>query len=385
MNRLILILLISIFLVGCQPVGTTTPISPSATTLSPTANIPPTLSDNFNNHIDQLQDFIDGLVNDDKFSGAVLVALNGKPVFQEAYGMANREKQIPNNLDTKFNLGSMDKMFTAVAIMQLVEQGKVSLQAKAGEYLPDYPNREVVDAVTIHQLLTHTSGMGDYFNHESYPDVHDKLRSIEDYLPLFVDTPLLFQPGLKFSYSNSGFIVLGLIIEAVSGESYYDYVRTHIFEPAGMKDTACYEVDAGTPNLAIGYTTYDHEWNDTGVITDNSWFIPMRGASAGGGYSTTPDLLAFANALMGYRLLTEESTALLLKGKVDREANVKYAYGFGDSMIAGHRMVGHSGGAEGICSFLNIYPELGYTFVVLSNTDSGCFLVQDYIENTILN
>jgi len=335
--------------------------------------------------IDEFQDFLEELVENDKFSGAVLVALDGKSVFHEAYGMANWEKQIPNNLDTKFNLGSMDKMFTAVAIMQLVEQGRISLQAKAGEYLPYYPNREVIDSITIHQLLTHTSGMGDYFNHESYPDVHNKLRSLDDYLPLFVDTPLLFQPGLKFRYSNSGFIVLGLIIEAVSGESYYDYVRAHIFEPAGMKDTACYEVDAGTPNLAIGYTTYDHEWNDTGVITDNSWFIPMRGASAGGGYSTTSDLLAFANALMGQRLLNAESTTLLLKGKVDREANVKYAYGFVDSTIAGHRMVGHGGGAEGICSFLNIYPELGYTFIVLTNTDSGCRLVQDHVENAFLN
>ena len=161
----------------------------------------------------------------------MLIALDGEPILKQAYGMADRALDLPNQVDTKFNLGSMDKMFTAVAVMQLVEQGRLALDDTIADRLPDYPNQEVAKAVTIHQLLTHTSGLGDYSESDRSEELH---RSDQEWgtSPLFVDAPLEFEPGKQFRYSNSGFMVLGLIIEEVTGQSYYDYVRLNISSPA---------------------------------------------------------------------------------------------------------------------------------------------------------
>jgi CubicO group peptidase (beta-lactamase class C family) len=319
-----------------------------------------------------------------RFSGAVLIALDGKPIWQEAYGMADRTREIPNQIDTKFNLGSMDKMFTAVAIMQLVEQDRLSVDDKIADVLPDYPNRQVAEAVTIHQLLTHTSGMGDWSESELFPDLHDQIRGVEDYLPLFVDTPLEFEPGDHFGYSNSGYIVLGLIIERITGQSYYDYVRASIFEPSGMIHTAAYMLDEDVPNLAIGYTRYDANGNETDEIRDNSSVMPMRGGPAGGGYSTVEDLLRFRNALLDHQLLSPESTELLLQGKVTLDDQVQYAYGFFDRIVENQRVVGHGGGAPGICDFMDIYLDRGYTFVVLTNSDSDCLAAREAIKKAMV-
>jgi len=206
-----------------------------------------------------------------------------------------------------------------------------------------------------------------------------------DYLPLFIDTPLQFQPGAQFSYSNSGFIVLGLIIEDVSDQSYYDYVRENIFEPSGMLNTACYELDAGTPNLAIGYTALDWGGNETNQISDNNFVMPMRGGSAGGGFSTTQDMNAFRNALLNHQLLSPESTKLLMRGKVELAKNVQYAYGFFDRRVQGYRVVGHGGGFPGICSIFGMNLDLGYTTVVLSNSDHDCMAANEFIMDTLLN
>jgi CubicO group peptidase (beta-lactamase class C family) len=331
-----------------------------------------------------IESFLEELAAAGEFSGSVLIAHQGAPVFGEAYGQADRSLNIPNQVDTKFNLGSMDKMFTAVAIMQLVEEGKLALDETLGTVLPDYPNPEIAGAVTIHQLLIHTSGLGSYFDSPRYLESHDQIRSLQDYLALFAGTPALFPPGSQFGYSNSGYIVLGLVIEAVSGQSYYDYVRDHILEPSGMPDTACYEVDGDIPNLAIGYTTRDAEGNETGEITDNFAALPLRGGSAGGGYSTAPDLLSFTNALLGHQLLSPDSTELMLEGKIEIADNVQYAYGFFDRVVRGRRMVGHGGGFPGICSLLASYPQLEYTVIVLSNSDGDCLGANEFIIATLL-
>lgn len=365
----------------------TEPPTPTQTAASPThTSVPATETTHPPTEMPELAilSFLENRVVAGEFSGAVLIAQDGIPVLQEAYGLADRSPEITNQIDTKFNLGSMDKMFTAVAIMQLMEQGKLNLHEKIGEYLPNYPNPEIADTVTIHELLIHTSGLGNYFDNPLYLDRHDQIRSIADYLSLFVDTPLQFQPGSQFAYSNSGYIVLGLIIEAVSGQSYYDYVREHIFEPSGMRDTACYELDAGTPNLAIGYTTFDWNRNETGQIIDNASMLPMRGGSAGGGYSNAPDLLSFSNALLNYQLLSPESTELVMKGKIQIGDEVQYAYGFFDRIVQGYRKVGHGGGFPGICSILSIYPELEYTIIILSNSDDDCLKVDEIITETLL-
>lgn len=183
-----------------------------------------------------IEAYLKTLAATDQFSGAVLIAKNGKPIFEQAYGLASKAFNVPNRVDTKFNLASINKMFTAVAIAQLVEQGKLSFDAPVIKYLPDYPNKAVAEKVTIHQLLTHTSGLGDYFN-EKFEAKKSRLRAVQDYFSLFVDDPLRFEPGTKWRYSNAGFIVLGAIIEKVSGQDYFDYVREHIFKPAGMNNT----------------------------------------------------------------------------------------------------------------------------------------------------
>ena len=328
----------------------------------------------------EISDSMESLTSRQGFSGVVLVAHEGEPLFMGAYGLANRALGIPTQIDTKFNLGSMDKMFTAVAILQLVEQGELSLDDTIADHLPEYPNQQVAEAVTIDQLLTHRSGMGDWSESEPFPDLHDQIREVADYLPLFVDTPLEFEPGDRFRYSNSGYIVLGLIVESVTGTSYYDHVRTTIFEPSGMTNTAAYELDAGVPNLAVGYTNMAIDGSKLDEITDYHFAMPMRGGPSGGGFSTVEDLLAFGNALLAHQLLSPESTELLLEGKVRLNEQAQYAYGFIDRMLDNQRVVGHGGGAPGVCCMMDIYLEWRTTLVVLSNSDSDCLAPSEAIR-----
>jgi len=169
----------------------------------------------------------------DHFSGAVLVVKDGKPVLSEADGLADREHKIPNTLKMKFRIGSMNKMFTAVSTLQLVQAGKLGLQDPIGKYLTDYPNKDVAAKVTIHQLLTHTGGTGDIFGPEF--EAHRlELRTLTDYIKLYGKRDLKFEPGSRWEYSNYGFVLLGAIIETVSGQSYYEYVREHIYAPVDV-------------------------------------------------------------------------------------------------------------------------------------------------------
>jgi CubicO group peptidase (beta-lactamase class C family) len=316
-----------------------------------------------------IESLLDTQAAEDRFSGAILIAKNGKPLFKKAYGVANKITGQTNRTDTKFNLGSMNKMFTAVAVAQLAEQGKLSFDDKVGKYLPDYPNADVRDKVTIHQLLTHTAGLGSYWN-KRFDERRTTIRTVNDYLSLFAEDKLLFEPGARFQYSNSGFIVLGAIIEKVSAMSYYDYVREHIYKPAGMSNTDAYESSVATPNLAMGYTKND-EHSDAPLAKrkENTDSRPNRGGPAGGGYSTVEDLVNFANALTTNRLLSAKYTALVTTSKVEMGPGAKYAYGFGDIPVDGKRTIGHNGGAPGISADLSIFTESGYTVAMMANYD----------------
>lgn len=339
-----------------------------------------------------------------EFSGAVLVARDGHVIFENAYGLANREGRIPNTVNTKFRFGSMGKMFTAVAILQLVEQGKLQLDAPVSRYLQNYPAKDVA-AVTIHQLLTHTGGTGDIFSPE-FEQHREQLKELSDYIALYGNRGLKFAPGAQWDYSNYGFILLGRIIEIVSGESYYDYVREHIFEPARMLSTGNLPEDRHLANLAVGYTRggglilmppkpkssntapvvktlpprpgpdnrLSHEPPNMDVhqpLRPATSTLPYRGSSAGGGYSTVEDFLRFAQALGSHKLLNAHDTDLLTEGKVSTpRAGVKYAYGFEEQTLAdGLRTVGHGGGAPGTNGRLFILPASGYVVAVLSNLD----------------
>jgi D-alanyl-D-alanine carboxypeptidase len=306
---------------------------------------------------------------DDRFSGVALVAKGDRVIFNKAYGLADKANNIPNNLDTKFNLGSMNKMFTSVAIAQLVQAGKLSYDTTLAKVLPEYPNKEVAVKITVHQLLTHTSGLGDFFKPEFFQN-REKYRNPKDYFPIFANDPLRFEPGKDWSYSNAGFIVLGAIVENASGQNYFEYVRDHIFAPAGMKDTASYAVHDIVPNLGTGYTRFDNG-DPLGIEPrrNNVMTLPMQGSPAGGGYSTAPDLLRFAQALRAHKLVSAELTEKLTSGKVDTPMGARYSYGFIEEMIDGKSVRGHSGGAPGINSYLNIFWDGSYTVIVQGNYD----------------
>lgn len=298
-----------------------------------------------------------------RFSGTVMVAKNGKAIFAGAYGLSDRAKNIPNQIDTRFRNGSMNKMFTATAILTLVQAGKISLDAPLGTYLTDYPNKTVASKVTIHHLLTHTGGTGDIFGPE-FMAHRLELKTHQDYLNLYGKRDLLFEPGSKWQYSNYGFVLLGAVIEKVSGQSYYDYVREHVYQPAGMTLTASEPEEQPVPNRSIGYM----RGRGSSELQPNSETLPYRGMAAGGGYTTVGDLIRFATALMNHTLLNQKYTDLLLTGKVDALGG-RYAYGMVDRTVNGQRAVGHGGGAPGMNGDLLFFPQSGYAVAVLANLD----------------
>jgi D-alanyl-D-alanine carboxypeptidase len=305
------------------------------------------------------------------FAGAVLVAHEGKPIFTGAYGMADRANAEPNKLTTRFRMGSMNKMFTATAIMQLVQAGKIKVDDPLGKFLTDYPNKDVASKVTIHHLLTHTGGTGDIFGPE-FESHRLQLRTLNDYIKLYGARGLAFEPGTKWDYSNYGFILLGAIVEKVSGQSYYDYVRDHIFTPAGMTRTGSEPEDAAVPDRAIGYMGMGES------SKPNTETLPYRGTSAGGGYTTVEDLLRFATAVTEHKLLNEHYTALMTTAKPET-GDSHYAYGFEDDTVGGVRSFGHGGGAPGMNGNLRIFPQTGYVLVALANMDRGAQRASNWI------
>jgi D-alanyl-D-alanine carboxypeptidase len=259
----------------------------------------------------------------------------------------------------------MNKMFTGVAILQLAEAGKVELTATVGEYLTGYRNGDVAAKVSIHHLLTHTGGTGDIFG-PPFQAHRLQLRTLDDYVQLYADREPEFEPGSRWQYSNYGYILLGALIEKVTGQTYYDYVRAHIYEPAQMTATESQPEHQPVPGLSVGYTKPP----GTASWVPNSETLPYRGTSAGGGYSTAGDLARFAWALLGHQLLRPDSTQLLLTGKADPGPGARYAYGFAVLRDSdGNRSVGHGGGAPGMNGDLRIYPQSGYLVVVLANID----------------
>ncbi|MEQ8768468.1 MAG: serine hydrolase [Planctomycetota bacterium] len=306
----------------------------------------------------------------ERFSGTVLLAKGENVLFEGAYGLASRRYGVAMQIDTKLNIGSMNKMMTGVAICQLVEQGRLSFADPVGKYLPDYPNADVREKVTIHHLLTHTSGLGSYWN-EEFEARRAQLRTVVDLIPLFAEDPLRFEPGARFGYSNSGPVLLGRILEVVTGQSYYDYIRKHVTGPAGMKGTDCYETDDPVPNLAMGYMRMgaDGRPDPSAPLRSNLFAHSVRGGPAGGGYSTVGDLQRFALAIMNHRLLGEEMTKTLLEGKVELGPGVSYAYLFDDSHLGPVHFYGHNGGGPGINGELTFFPGSGYVLAVLSNID----------------
>ncbi len=344
--------------------------------------------------VKEIEVFVNKTAAADAFSGTILVAKDGKPIYKTARGFASKAYDYRNRIDTKFNLASIGKNFTAVSIMQMVEQSKISLTDTVGKHLPDYPNKDVREKITIHHLLSHTSGLGELYS-DKYVCRKGALRQVKDYFPLFENDPkpFSFEPGMRWQYSNTGYIILGAILEKASGENFFDYVKNHIFKPSGMTNTDYYEADMDTPNLATGYTnTIDLGDNNydfrLGERRNGSQMATVKGNPQGGTFSTTEDLWRYSLALKSNKLISAKSLDLMTSVKVTARkfdaGQTYWGYGFELENIEGQRVMGHTGGDFGVSSVIRMYPDSGnYTVVVLSNYDRGgqiaIFKIQELI------
>jgi D-alanyl-D-alanine carboxypeptidase len=273
------------------------------------------------------------LVAKDIFSGNVLVAKDGKIVYQSSYGFSDRANKVPNDFATRFNLGSINKTFTQAAIEQLIARGKLSLTDTVAKLLPDYP-QETTRAATVEQLLQHTAGVADFFGEEFTRMAKDRFRSNADYYKFVSALKPLFASGTRRQYCNGCYIVLGAIIERISGISYEQYIQENIFRPAGMTATGPLQTDGINPNVATGYTQAGD-----GHLRSNVLMYGASGCAAGGGYATATDLLSYADAR--------------LHGRIPD--------------VAPSQEVGIAGGAPGINSVLE--QNGSWTVIVLSNLD----------------
>lgn len=313
----------------------------------------------------QIENYLDNL-KDSEFSGTILVAHNDTIIAQRAYGLASIEYDVKNQIDTKFNIASITKMFTAVAVLQLFEQRKIALNKPLEEYLPDYPNQIVRNSVTTHQLLTHTSGLNNFYVNDLAMIKNKDYKNISDFISLFANDSLLCPPGTKYNYSGSGFMVLGLLIEQLSGENYYDYIQKHILEPSGMTKTSAIQVDSIIKNKASGYTS---EFGKSENLKRNDYYL-TKASPAGFYYSTIEDLFKFSKALRNYQLLNKATTNLMLQPKV-KGYNTHLGYGIDIDNRYNQTIIGHSGGWYGIHCELMDFLDDHYTIVILSNIDDG--------------
>jgi CubicO group peptidase (beta-lactamase class C family) len=303
----------------------------------------------------------------DQFSGSVLIAQNGHVLYVNAFGEADKDQHVKNTPNTKYNIGSIGKTFTAISILQLEEQGLLKTTDPVMKHLPDFPFGE---KITIHHLLTHTAGTYNYFAHPDFGTQFFKIRSVSDALPLIYEQPLRFsKPGEQFLYSNSGIVILGAVIEKISSKSYPDYIKEHILIPAGMNNTGIHYLEEIVENRAVGY----HK-SPSGRIQRNIFMVPP--ANADGGIETTVyDMLAYDQALYSEKLISKESK---------RKMFTPFLNGYGYCMRIrkeyGNMVVGHKGGAPGVSASFERFLDDKYVIIVLSNYTGGASHVANTLE-----
>ncbi|ALC92347.1 penicillin-binding protein [Bacillus sp. FJAT-18017] len=330
---------------------------------------------------------ISDIQSNNKFSGTVLVKANENVLADISFGYANRSEQIKNNANTRYGIASGCKLFTAIAVCQLVEMGKLSFDMKLKDCLDiDFSNFD--SDITIHHLLTHTSGIPDYFDEEVMDDFEElwvsnpmyKIRSLKNFLPLFQDMPMKFKAGERFSYNNAGYILLGLIIEKASQLDFAEYIQEHIFKKAGMEGAGYFEFDALPPNTAVGYIDYpDGTWKT------NIYSLPVKGGSDGGAYVTVVDMVKLWETLMSNGLLSKDYTQLLLNPYV-QVGDEDHFYGLGvwiekkGTDILKYHVMGYDPGVSFHSAF---YPENSSTVVVCSNKSNGAYKIFKGIEDEL--
>jgi CubicO group peptidase (beta-lactamase class C family) len=322
-------------------------------------------------------------------SGAVLLARQGKVVLRGAWGPAEYELGAMNEVTTQFDLASLDQMFTAVVVARLVEEGKLAFEDPIGRYLDGWVAPEVGDAVTVHHLLTHTSGLGDYREGARLLPRGEPLRDLADYKPITLADRPVFEPGSDFRESTNGYLLLGAIIEAVSGRSYEDCVHEYVHRPAMMADTGSFEADEVRGDRAVGYYLDDQKadrWGVYGSLRNNTLLRDAKGTPAGGGWSTVDDLLSFALRLQQARFVSEEMTEILLAPKVELSPGGRArSYGFEVlSTPDGGRVWGLSGETPGASALLEVHEDRGYVLVALSNVSGGAWTVGEMFRHLLM-
>jgi len=304
--------------------------------------------------VERMQQVIQERAADGRFMGAVLVARDDQVLLSRAWGSADLEWDVPNTPDAKFRLGSVTKQFTAAAILLLEEDGRLRIEDPVSMYLPDA--LEAWANVTLFHLLTHSSGIPNFTSFPEYETWKLSPSPAETTVSRFRDKPLEFAPGERMSYSNSGYVLLGLLVEKVGRRSYADFLQQRLFGPLEMRDTG---YDSGAEILkhrAHGYSPTDH-----GPV--NASYIDMTiPGGAGGLYSTTGDLLRWTRGLFGGRVLSAASLQ-----KMTTPYKNDYALGLAVSEVNGHKVIRHGGGIDGFNTFLAWYPESKVTVAVLAN------------------
>lgn len=325
------------------------------------------------------------------FSGTVLVRDDSNTLVEMSYGCANRSEQLTNNELTRYGIASGCKIFTTVAICQLVESGKLSFDSRLKDCVDfDFPNFD--EDVTIHHLLTHTSGIPDYYD-EEFMDVDDfeelwrerpmyHIRRLKDFLPLFQDRSMKFEVGTRFSYNNAGYILLGLIVEAATQQSFADYVQENVFNKVGMSRSGYFELDALPSNTAQGYIDFSD-----GTWKTNIYSLPAKGGSDGGAFVTVNDMAKFWEALVTHQLLSPTTTKRMLTAHTQVDDGDNY-YGYGVWIVrTGNDIVQYHvmGYDPGVSFHSAYYPRKSIKAVVCSNRSSGAYDIMKYIDDEILD
>lgn len=336
---------------------------------------------------EQLGNKIDAEAQRTSFSGALLVKKNTDTIASGAYGYANIAEQWPNRPDTRFGNASGSKLFTAIAVCQLVEQGKLALDSKLMDFLEQAEFPHYSRDITVHHLLTHSSGIADYFDEETMDDYAALwttrpmylLRQLEDFLPMFRELPMKFTPGARFHYNNAGYILLGLLVEKVSGVTFTDYVERHIFTPCGMTSSGYFSLDALPANTALGYIM-----QSDGTWTTNIYSIPVKGGADGSAFVTAPDMLLLWECLLQHKLLGPELTRLMLTAHMHEEKEEYYGYGVWITKRNGEVYKYHVMGYDPGVSFHSAYyPASGVTAAVLCNQSRGAYGMLRTVEECL--
>lgn len=344
--------LISVMLTSCS--GALVPLTPSAIVTEVPSPSPTVASEDTTSKIDKiLTDHTEG----ETFTGAVLVARNDEILLSQGYGWADRDRQIPNSPQTKYRLGSITKQFTAMAILILQTRGELNVQEFICRHISECP--DAWQEITIHHLLTHTAGIPNLTDFPDYKTFKATPTTPEQTIARFKDRPLDFQPGKRWSYSNSGYVLLGYVIEQVSGQSYEMFVQQNIFDPLQMTNTG---YDHNDDSLATGYTGMDSHWEKPDYI---DMTLPY---AAGGLYSTVEDLYRWDQALSTQQLVPRESLDLMFTPHAKIAAfGLGYGYGWFVGKMNNHQAVSHGGGIDGFVTEIRRYIDDGITIIILSN------------------